>query len=275
MTQDISSLTSESSHLHQTYQFKIDIPKLDSLQSLIVSCFKLISDVQLPVHQPQPVPVQQQAATTSSQIVVLNKREYSTYSLKTSKWTTYKNAFAKSIEDDMSVVYAQGNVYLFGGSASPNKYYRISFLENQQAPQCYDGAFQGGGRLISSCFDGDKYIYLVGGQLGTKSLDRVARLNIVTQQFDYPARVQTGLFGTRVFFHKPSYSLIVVDAGMFFGYNIIKLNMMTDEKTTTTTAEQLVANVVESIDNLPTWQCVQQLDSNQLSTLNIHIQSYN
>ncbi|GAM21784.1 hypothetical protein SAMD00019534_049590 [Acytostelium subglobosum LB1] len=129
--------------------------------------------------------VEQVGKTNNSNntIVSAHLRDISLLSLGTSTWTTIKDAFKSEFDEVYtSYIYARGSVYVFGGGkGTQTKYSRYSLAERQ----CYEGEIVGivGGSFISTCYDGDKSIYLVGGELDGKILKRVGCFNIDTQQF--------------------------------------------------------------------------------------------
>ncbi|GAM24720.1 hypothetical protein SAMD00019534_078950, partial [Acytostelium subglobosum LB1] len=106
----------------------------------------------------------------------------SMYALDTGEWTVIDDKFTPRTRIFRSVVYARGNVYVFGGRGSPNTYSRFSLID-QKWHNDLEIIGVDGGTNISTCYDGDKLIYLVGGFQNDKLLDRIDCFNIDTQQF--------------------------------------------------------------------------------------------
>ncbi|GAM21782.1 hypothetical protein SAMD00019534_049570 [Acytostelium subglobosum LB1] len=164
----------------QAHRIKIDVGKLEQVKKQIESCFEMIG--------PNVEPVGMYGKVVSAHL-----RDISLFSLGTSTWTTIKDAFNSDFDEVYtSYVYARDNIYVFGGAkGTQTKYSRYSLEEKR----CYEGEIVGivGGSFISTCYDGDKNIYLVGGELNDTILSRVGCFNIETQQFSKVGDLKEGL----------------------------------------------------------------------------------
>ncbi|GAM24719.1 hypothetical protein SAMD00019534_078940 [Acytostelium subglobosum LB1] len=121
------------------------------------------------------------------------KDSCSMLSLDTGEWTVIDDKCTPRERIFRSVVYARGNVYVFGGEGSANTYSRFSLID-QKWHNDLEIIGVDGGESISTCYDGNKLIYLVGGFHNDKLLDRIDCFNIDTQQFSTVGRLT---FGTR------------------------------------------------------------------------------
>ncbi|GAM24718.1 hypothetical protein SAMD00019534_078930 [Acytostelium subglobosum LB1] len=100
----------------------------------------------------------------------------------TGEWTVINDRCTPRVGIFKSVVYARGNVYVFGGDHTPNTYSRFSLAELKWHNDLEITGIDGGAN-IGACYDGDNLIYLVGGYYNDRMLDRVDCFNIDTQQF--------------------------------------------------------------------------------------------
>ncbi|GAM23543.1 hypothetical protein SAMD00019534_067180 [Acytostelium subglobosum LB1] len=165
-----------SSSMLKPYQVKIDQVRLNNIKKQLTSCLRLASP---PVQTIIPREFQ-------NCLVSIKDKQMYLLSLKTMRWNHIQDAFKYEVScQPNSIVYARGNIYVFGGksSSSSSKYMRYSLAEKQ----CYVADIIGiiGGCCISVCYDGDEFIYLVGGDISDFNLDRVDRFSIDTQQFEH------------------------------------------------------------------------------------------
>ncbi|GAM27128.1 hypothetical protein SAMD00019534_103030 [Acytostelium subglobosum LB1] len=187
--------------LRQPCSVNTDVQKMDEIKKLIKSCFEVIGCfVATPVVRRAP------KSDFARHVISLRNNELSMLELDTSKWTMIRDPFKGHILDYVttSVVYARGNIYVFGGIEYPQTWCSYS-LKGRVANICNIwGLF--GGRAISTCYSGDKLIYLVGGYFDGGYLNRVDSFNIATSEFkkvgQLPLRVA---FGTSFFHNKTIY----------------------------------------------------------------------
>ncbi|GAM26903.1 hypothetical protein SAMD00019534_100780 [Acytostelium subglobosum LB1] len=99
---------------------------------------------------------------------------------------------------------------MFGGSSSPLTYSRYSLADRQWYTADIVGVI--GGRSMSTCYDGDKYIYLMGGIDNIKEWysDRVDCYDIECQQFKHIGTLPYKLSNPSVAYNKSTQSIIVV-----------------------------------------------------------------
>ncbi|GAM19843.1 hypothetical protein SAMD00019534_030180 [Acytostelium subglobosum LB1] len=159
----------------------------------------------LPVAAAPPPPQQQVASfggaprnQLSNHILSLNGKSCEVFSIETSTWKNIQ-AFPKRSYIYPSLVYARGFAFAFGGFESPTTYSRLSLSDMR----CYESEMVGimGGRFISTCHDGDKHIYLVGGYNNDQSLNRIDRFNIETGVFTSVGQLPLQLCYPFTFFH--------------------------------------------------------------------------
>ncbi|GAM23544.1 hypothetical protein SAMD00019534_067190 [Acytostelium subglobosum LB1] len=180
-----------SSSMLKPYQVKIDKDKLNRIKKEIRTCLRLVGPPVQPIIPPE---FQNCLVSTCNKDMLL-------LSLDTMKWTKIENAFKNQVSGQPnSMVYARGNIYVFGGeSSSSTRYMRYSLAEKQ----CYEAEMLGvlGGSEISACYDGNEFIYLVGGDTHHNSLDRVDRFSIDTQQFEKVGHLSIGVTDAFTIFH--------------------------------------------------------------------------
>ncbi|GAM25873.1 hypothetical protein SAMD00019534_090480 [Acytostelium subglobosum LB1] len=227
----------------QACQINVDVEQLSRVKKQIEASFVLINE-------------EAQRHEYDGQIIAFNSEGggISSFSLETLKWTPIETKFEELPENSYhSSVYARGSIYSFGGLFLPNVYTRYSLAEKKLYQSYIVGA--NGGFFISVCFDGEKYIYLVGGadldneQNIVLSFDRVDRFNIETEQFQH---VEQHLnFGpmaySTTFFHNNL--LYIVN-----GYDISSFNVQTRVHTKITTHEvkHHTHSCYDGIDNVYT-----------------------
>ncbi|GAM22730.1 hypothetical protein SAMD00019534_059050, partial [Acytostelium subglobosum LB1] len=144
------------------------------------------------------------------------------------KWTPINGAFKRSLDAvHTSVVYCRGSVYVFGGFDSPMIYSRYS-LSNHQCER-NDIVGISGGNWISTCYDGNHHIYLVGGDHNGQRLNRVDCFDIVTGQFSHIGHLPYSLAFAFICFHNNS---IIVVGGAKDGkanQDILSFNIQTHD----------------------------------------------
>ncbi|GAM24717.1 hypothetical protein SAMD00019534_078920 [Acytostelium subglobosum LB1] len=126
------------------------------------------------------------------------KDSCSMYSLDTGEWTVINDKCTPRERIFNSVVYARDSVYVFGGEGSPNTYSRFSLID-QKWHNDLEIIGVDGGESISTCYDGDNLIYLVGGCNDDIVLNRVDCFNIDTQQFSTVGRLSVATRGSYSF----------------------------------------------------------------------------
>ncbi|GAM23206.1 hypothetical protein SAMD00019534_063810, partial [Acytostelium subglobosum LB1] len=107
-----------------------------------------------------------------------------------------------------SIVYARGHVYMFGGPERQGTYTRYSL----DSKQVYEGAITtiSGGRGISTCYDGDKTIYLVGGHDNNHTrMNRISSFNIETRHFAPVGTLPLAISLANTYFHNGSLIIVV------------------------------------------------------------------
>ncbi|GAM24691.1 hypothetical protein SAMD00019534_078660 [Acytostelium subglobosum LB1] len=142
-------------------------------------------------------------------IFSLRKDSCSMLSLDTGEWTVIDDKCTPRFGILRSVVYARDSVYVFGGHGSPNTYSRFSLID-QKWHNDLEIIGVDGGRNISTCFDGDKLIYLVGGFHNDMMLHRIDCFNIDTQQFSSVGRLSVPTRASHSFFRN---NMIVIVGG--------------------------------------------------------------
>ncbi|GAM25618.1 hypothetical protein SAMD00019534_087930, partial [Acytostelium subglobosum LB1] len=148
------------------------------------------------------------AGSWAGNILSLGFGSNALFSLETSVWRTIDFSARSYSCVTNSVVYAHGNIYVFGGYEEP-QYSRYSIFEEQEHTAPMTG-LQASINL-SACYNGDKYIYLFGGddETGYKG-NQVDRFNIFTHQFESVGTLPFQLSNACTHFHKQSNSIIVV-----------------------------------------------------------------
>ncbi|GAM18378.1 hypothetical protein SAMD00019534_015530, partial [Acytostelium subglobosum LB1] len=142
-------------------------------------------------------------------IFSLSKDSCSMLALDTGVWTVINDKCTPRGDISTSVVYARGNVYVFGGEGSPNTYSRFSLIE-QKWHNDLEIIGIDGGTGISACYDGKQHIYLVGGLHNGNLLNRVDCFNIDTQQFSSVGRMYVATRGSYSLFRSKSDEMFVV-----------------------------------------------------------------
>ncbi|GAM25624.1 hypothetical protein SAMD00019534_087990 [Acytostelium subglobosum LB1] len=219
----MSMIVRHSQHIHQVpydesdattlqlraCEYNINADKLKDIKKQIESCFKLIK----PGHYTP--------GEYEGHIISFDNNPLSLFSLETQKWTTIKldGEFNTQLSTALgSVVYARGNVYVFGGAYEEDDegvetwtktYCRFSLAEKRihhNPMTAMEGAF-----LFATCYDGGKYIYIVGGcDVKEKNLDTVYRFDIDTGQFEAFGKIPFATSNASAHFHKDSNSIIIV-----------------------------------------------------------------
>ncbi|GAM24693.1 hypothetical protein SAMD00019534_078680 [Acytostelium subglobosum LB1] len=144
-------------------------------------------------------------------IFSLRSDSCSMLSLDTGEWTMINVKYTERERIFRSVVYARDSVYVFGGQGSPNTYSRFSLIDQKWHNDLKIIGVEGG-ESISTCYDGDNLIYLVGGFHNGKVLNRVDCFNIDTQQFSSVGRLSVRT--------KESLSFIVRNRIVIVGGNV-------------------------------------------------------
>ncbi|GAM23051.1 hypothetical protein SAMD00019534_062260, partial [Acytostelium subglobosum LB1] len=203
----------------QEYRVDTDVAKLDGIRKQIESCFKLITTSSRRSDG--------EDAQTKSNILSIKGRECSMYSLATTKWQSIGNVFDRTFSGVYtSVVHARGHVYVFGGLDAPTTYSRYSLAD--QLCQHTTIADVSGGQSISACYDGDRLIYLVGGSINNRYLDRVDVFDIDTQRFRHVGQLPYGLTFPQTYFYNDT---IIVVCGAITGIlehtDILSFNIYT------------------------------------------------
>ncbi|GAM22107.1 hypothetical protein SAMD00019534_052820 [Acytostelium subglobosum LB1] len=182
---DIELLTMIKNHVNQMnttihvltrpYKVVIDQDMIDSVKDEIRSLTKLMEPIEHFTHD------------LDGQIMCIENENVSLFSPATNGWTDVDGDSFEKANYFCSSVYARGHVYVFGPRDDcPSTYSRFSLVTRKWQ---YDIPMAGvrGGRLCSVCFDGDKYIYLVGGTTidvwPQVNFNRVDCFNIETQEF--------------------------------------------------------------------------------------------
>ncbi|GAM18952.1 hypothetical protein SAMD00019534_021270 [Acytostelium subglobosum LB1] len=116
------------------------------------------------------------------------------------KWTKIEDDSTRRVQPLNSVVAAGSNVYVFGG-VDLDTYGCLSLddLKWQTPLPITTGE---GGSGISTCFDGQKYIYLIGGSHNKNNLSRIDRFNVHSKKFRRVGDIGQGRVGSLSFFHK-------------------------------------------------------------------------
>ncbi|GAM20136.1 hypothetical protein SAMD00019534_033110 [Acytostelium subglobosum LB1] len=99
-----------------------------------------------------------------------------------------------------SAVYARDNVYLFGGKDASNSYSRFNLPEREWYQNTPFTEGTAGGNYLSACFDGHRYIYLVGGFSNDQFTDHIDRFDIYTQKFSPVSSLPAKVIASVVFF---------------------------------------------------------------------------
>ncbi|GAM22560.1 hypothetical protein SAMD00019534_057350, partial [Acytostelium subglobosum LB1] len=132
-------------------------------------------------------------------VLSLGCREYSMFSLQSMKWSIIRKETSgpcRSVQT--AIVYASGSAYIFGGRQHPSNYCKYTLATNTSTYYPINGII--GCRSISACHDGDKHIYIIGGEHESKTLNRVDCFNIETVQFNEVGNIPVGLFQSSTYF---------------------------------------------------------------------------
>ncbi|GAM25415.1 hypothetical protein SAMD00019534_085900 [Acytostelium subglobosum LB1] len=223
----------ESSLLPPSCRVNIDEGKLKDIKRQIESCFELVSDAKY-------------------DFLTIGRDGFSSFSRETLKWTQIKDMPERPARQSyLTSVYVRGNFYTFGSVVEPNVYTRYSLAEKK----LYRAEIAGvcGGVFISVCFDGDRYIYLVGGvdtDMGNIKInavyDRVDRFNIDTQQFEHVGKLSTPVMMANTFFHKGM--VYVIYGAVIFSFDIQTLTTQVLRSTPTTITT--IASCFDGNDNV-------------------------
>ncbi|GAM24009.1 hypothetical protein SAMD00019534_071840 [Acytostelium subglobosum LB1] len=186
--------------IHHISPMNIDIAMLNGIKKQIEACFEL--DPPAPrLHH--PTGTAQDSSLLSGKLMSLHINECSLFSGAHSQWTPTKGIFMRPVNGaSSSLVYAHGNLYLFGGMtfmAHTYSWYSLAAKTVHHA-----GIFGvSGGSSITAFYDGDKYIYLVGGynKETDKYLNRVDRFNIHTHLFSHVGNIPPVMIYSDAFLH--------------------------------------------------------------------------
>ncbi|GAM25623.1 hypothetical protein SAMD00019534_087980, partial [Acytostelium subglobosum LB1] len=188
-------------------RIEIDVNLLTGVRKQIESCFKLI----------QPG----RAGKYDGHIMSLAGDRCSMFSLDTFKWTSLDRAFKRSfVSSHISMVYARGHVYVFGGSDEYDitSYSRYSLFDGQ----CHTAPLPREDEPFSAttaCYDGQKYIYIIC-EYRTKDNDGVYRLNVLTLECDIYGKLPYSMMMARANFKADSNSLVIVGEEKILLFNI-------------------------------------------------------
>ncbi|GAM26780.1 hypothetical protein SAMD00019534_099550 [Acytostelium subglobosum LB1] len=149
-----------STLLREPCQVMIDTKNLKDVKDIIESSFTLI---------------QPELNAFDRHIFSIYENHYSLYSLETKEWTHYKDQFNQSFNSNNSLVFARGNVYVFGG-AEPNCCTNIS-LSERKLKRVKIGILEGQNH-VSAVYDGSNNIYLLGD-----GASKVVCVNLDTRKF--------------------------------------------------------------------------------------------
>ncbi|GAM20121.1 hypothetical protein SAMD00019534_032960 [Acytostelium subglobosum LB1] len=108
--------------------------------------------------------------------------------------------YKRRISTYYAITYDGDYVYIFGGEESLNTYLRYSTIDLSYADLPMVGI--NGVCNVSTCFDGDKHIYLVGGTTNGLLSDCINRFNIITQQFSHFGTLPSPCSSSFVFIHE-------------------------------------------------------------------------
>ncbi|GAM18213.1 hypothetical protein SAMD00019534_013880 [Acytostelium subglobosum LB1] len=207
---------------------EINVNKLKDTKRQIESCFNIIKSIKSKFST---------AADTEFDglILSLNADRFSLFELETRIWTSddnFKGSFNRLFRFvTCSVVYALGNIYVFGGgrnenNANPqvNTWSRCSLTERRifSAPMKDVDCVQ----HLSACYDGKKYIYIVGGQnIKEKDLKGVYRFDVETEQFERYGELSSRLSNAST--HIDSYSNSIIIVGGDYKHCVKTFNVLT------------------------------------------------
>ncbi|GAM28216.1 hypothetical protein SAMD00019534_113920 [Acytostelium subglobosum LB1] len=155
-----------------------DIDKLNGIKKQIEECFQIIDT---------PGVVE----TIRGGIISMKQQQCSFFSKDSDTWTEIGDTLQGNLHGVFhSVIYAHNNIYVFGGFFVPFKFLRYSLADRQ----CYKADIAGIDECnaTSLCYDGDKYIYIIGGYNRNirAYLKRLDRFDIDTQQFTRVGRIE-------------------------------------------------------------------------------------
>ncbi|GAM24722.1 hypothetical protein SAMD00019534_078970 [Acytostelium subglobosum LB1] len=134
-------------------------------------------------------------------IFSLGRDSCSIYALDTGEWTVLNDKHTTRDCIFRSVEYARSKVYVFGSRGSPNTYSRYSLVDQKWLDDIEIIGVDGG-ESISTCYDGNKLIYLVGGCNDGNMLDRVDCFNIETEQFTNIGRLTSPVIDSHSIYHE-------------------------------------------------------------------------
>eukprot|EP01133_Synstelium_polycarpum_P016001 gene16001-19039_t len=140
------------------------------------------------------------------------------YSISKDKWTTGKSSKRKRERLSNAVhVPRSGHIYVFGGQtefaldkASLVTYERYNVAEKEwDKVDTITTSKNHGDRFISTCYDGNRYIYLAGGgKTNGTYISRIDRFDTVTFQFTNIGRMAKERLPTSVFYHQNAIYLV-------------------------------------------------------------------
>ncbi|GAM21863.1 hypothetical protein SAMD00019534_050380 [Acytostelium subglobosum LB1] len=179
LQRNVQMSTTSKYQLTRSIRLDIDTDTLDDIKKQIKSCFQLLEDSD------------KFTADLDHHVMCLGSGEYSMFSPMTNTWKLVNEKVIENIDDGTykTFVYARGYVYMFGGYGDDfTTYSRFSLAtrEWQRSPMVGIP----GGTYMTSCYDGDRHIYLLGGNgddenVEDVALTRIACFDIDTQQFTH------------------------------------------------------------------------------------------
>ncbi|GAM19308.1 hypothetical protein SAMD00019534_024830 [Acytostelium subglobosum LB1] len=216
----------------------VDTNRLMAIKKQIESCFLIIEQRNQTSTTNEDAPDPDVGGELNGHAISVGEHgsePCSLFSLETSKWTTIRDVFNNRDQVSTAVVYARGDVYLFGGDCSkgdkPRYYSRYSLAEKKSYRYDIVGIY--GGSNISTCYDGDNLIYLIGGYeninhmtdlpYNGNQLRRVDCFDITLQQFKNVGELDFEVTDVSSHFHN---NLIYITGG---GQGLFTFNVGTKE----------------------------------------------
>ncbi|GAM21861.1 hypothetical protein SAMD00019534_050360 [Acytostelium subglobosum LB1] len=195
---NVQMSTTSKYQLTRSIRLDIDTDTLDDIKKQIPSCFQLLEDTD------------KFTADLDHHVMVYKTDEYSLFSPMTNTWTVIKEGGIYNGAYH-SAVYAHGYIYMFGGQKDDlTKYCRFS-IATREWQRNIPIVGVSGGTFIHTCYDGDRHIYLIGGEddecIG--ALTRLASFNIDTQQFTHVGDFNLSLYpDTTIIYSNVIYAFI-------------------------------------------------------------------
>ncbi|GAM21796.1 hypothetical protein SAMD00019534_049710 [Acytostelium subglobosum LB1] len=196
-----------------------DLNTVEHIRDQVKSCILLMDA--------EDVPIEKFTHDLDHQVMCIRSETYSFFSPMTNTWTVHEYE-GDEYSGDLytAAVYARGNAYIFGTNGD-DTYSRFSLADRQWH---FENKIEGGvkgGYYISTVYDGDKTIYLVGG-INKATENRVDTFNIETKQFQHLATLKNAIATSNLILHS---NILYCFGGFNLEDTYLIYNLVTKEET--------------------------------------------